>query len=285
MRRSTRTTNRPASGRIALSPSRRVNSVTYLGDAVPSPTSPPLSVAAVFQVVGDDAALADYMGQAVQKFPDDERGYEFLMNAQDRLGRVVERKATAAKLVALLTKKVQHPGAQDLPRLTDTLAEAYWVSGDPVNGAAQFKKEIGAYPALKSYPDDYGPYNGLAYAEAEANVNLPEALSMAQTALKLAQGAARSDEEIAAVQDTLGWVQYRMGDYQNARQNLQEAVNVDPREPEMRYHLGMVYAAQGQTDAARAELTHAVLLAPGYAAPKQALETLPKSVAASSALR
>ena len=248
---------------------------TYLGDTEPDPTGLLLSVAAVFARVGDDPALADYMQQAVQKFPDDYRGYQILIDTEGRLGRATEQKANAAKLVPLLTKKLHTPGttkATNVQELTLALAQAYWDAGDAVNGAATYQSAISAYPA------DPGAFNNLAYAYAEANTNLPEALKDANQALKLAGSKGLTEEETAIYQDTLGWVQFRQGNFAQAQQNLEQAANTLPREAELRYHLGMVYAAEGKTDAAHAELGHAVLLSQGYAAAQEALEKLPKPV-------
>ncbi len=260
---------------IAIAPN---DPATYLGDAYPSPSliGPGLSIAAVFASVGDDPALADYMQQAVQKFPDDYRSYQILVDAQGRLGRDTERKSNAAKLVVLLTKKLHAPGATDIQNLTFSLAQADWDAGDPVGGATAYQNAIRAYPA------DPTPLNNLAYAYAVSNTHLPEALGLAQQALALAHKKSLTDEEIATYQDTLGWVQYRQGDFRDAEENIAQAANVLPRLPEIRYHLGMVYTAEGKTDAARAELGHAVLLSQGYAAARQALDSLPKPVATAS---
>jgi len=69
-------------------------------------------------------------------------------------------------------------------------------------------------------------------------------------------------------------VQYRLGDLKSAELNLQEAVSAIPRQPELRYHLGTVYAAEGKTDAARSEFTQALRISQGYLAAKQALAAL-----------
>jgi len=255
---------------IALAPT---DPATYFGD--PSAPPPQLGVAGVFGAVGNDSALVDYMKQAIQKLPDDYHGYRFLADAQGRQGRTAEQKATAAKLAAVLTKKLQKPGATDIEALTQLQAQAYFDSGDPVTGAALYQKAIQAYPASPE------PSNGLAYAYAVTNTHLPEALVLAQKALAQAQKGGKpgdaKDETVAAIQDTLAWVQYRQGDYKDAEQNLLDAVNFDPRLPEMRFHLGSVYAAEGKADAARAELGHAVLLCPGYADAQAALDRLPKT--------
>ena len=257
---------------IAVAPNDRA---TYFGDPEANAAVPQFSLRAIFGEGGisDDPALADYMAQAIQKFPDDERGYQGLIDADTRLGRDADRQARAKALIPLLNAKIRKPGAAsvtDLQTLTMGLAQAYWDSGDAVNGAATYQKAITAYPGQ---PD---PPNALAYAYAVSNTHLPEALALAQKAIALARKSSASDEEIATYQDTLGWVQYRQGHLGEAEATLQQAAGALPRLPEVRYHLGTVYAAEGKTDAARAEFGHAVLLSQGYAAAKAALESLPK---------
>lgn len=255
---------------IAVAPS---DPVTYFGD--PSAALPRVGVAAVFGDVGDDPALADYMAQAVQKFPNDYRGYQLLMNAQGRLGRDAERKATAQKMIGVLASAPQKPGATDLLDRKQALAEAYFAAGDVKNGAAQYQAIIAAYPAEPL------PLNNLAYNWAVANTNLPQALKLSEQALILARKKSYTDEQTAMLLDTLGWVQYRQGDFKNAAQNLEQAAALLPRESETRYHLGMVYAAQGKPDAARAELGHAVLLSQNYVAAEAALKALPPATPSS----
>lgn len=261
---------------IALAPN---DPAAYFGD--PTAAFPPVppeenGVAAVFEAVGDDAAVTDYMPQAIAKFPNDERGYQILADAQGRLGRTAEQSATAAKLVLVLTKKLQTPGATDILGLTTALAQAYFDSGDPVNGAATYQK------AMQAYPTEPTPPNNLAYAYATAGTNLPEALRLSHQAMALAAKKNADDATVATYQDTLGWVQHRLGNDKEAERDLQEAADALPRLPEVRFHLGTVYAAEGKTDAARTELSHALLLSPGYAAARQALDQLPKAVAAAS---
>ncbi len=256
---------------VAVAPQ---NADTYVGprDASGQIVSP-LSIADVFSSVGNDAALVDYMSQAAQKFPNDERPLQQLSDAQSRLGRTAERKASAAKLAAILTGQLAKPGAQNIEGLSLARAQALWDSGDTAGGTAEYRKGIQAYPTLYSFP------NGLAYNFAEANTNLPEALVLAQKGLALVQRSTgdNKDAEVAVVQDTLGWVQYRLHDYKAAELNLQEAVSTIPRQPELRCHLGTVYAAVGKTEAAHSEFTHALRISSDYLAAKQALAALPKS--------
>lgn len=258
---------------IAVAP---LNPNTYFGPRTLNPNDPlpQLSVYLVFKAAGDTPAVADYMAQAVQKFPNDERGYLLLSQAQNILGQTAAQKVTAAKLVTLLNSKLKVPSATDFQVLTDALGQAYFDAGDTVNGAATYKKAIQAYP---TEPD---AMNGLAYAEAVRGMNLPEALGLARQAVALAQKLPDDDSKdatLAAYQDTLAWVLYQQGKYPEAEQNALEAANGSPRLAEVRYHLGLIYIAEGKMEAARSELKHATLLSQGYTAAQQALDGLPKT--------
>jgi Flp pilus assembly protein TadD len=70
-------------------------------------------------------------------------------------------------------------------------------------------------------------------------------------ALRLAQSAVESAPGNPLARDALGWVQYRMGSYDQAAGNLVQAHEKMPQNPEIAYHLGMVHAKQRRTDKAR----------------------------------
>jgi tetratricopeptide (TPR) repeat protein len=71
-------------------------------------------------------------------------------------------------------------------------------------------------------------------------------------ALKLA------DSKQPALLDTLGWVHYRLGEYDQAAAVLSGVVEQAPEVPVFRYHLGMTYYRQGDTRAAKDILSGAV---------------------------
>ncbi|MBV9851846.1 MAG: tetratricopeptide repeat protein [Armatimonadetes bacterium] len=233
-----------------------------------------LTVASVFYAAGDLPTLRDYLKQAVAKFPNDYHAPALLSQIYGQLGDTKDQQATATALAALLEKKIVTPGAAHDKEMTLALAQAYCDAGNLAKGAADYQAVIHASP---SDPD---AYNGLAYAwaVADSKPDLPQARAYAQRAMMLAPKAGwppeQLQEKMSGYQDTLGWVQYRQGDYQDALDNLQAAVNADPREAEERYHLGMVYEALNQPDAARAEFTHAALLSQGYQAPRIELARL-----------
>ncbi len=236
------------------------------------------SAAEIFMAAGDDATAVSYLTAAARKFPQSDRPLYLLVQAQNHLGDTANARANAKTLAGLLEARLARPGVYASAGLLDELAQAYFDSGDTAKGAATYRRVIATYP-FNSQTND--ARNGLAYATAVANdtAHLPEALLLAQQALKAAQDLAKQgkmvDTSVGAVQDTLGWVQYRLGDYPAALSNLQQAMNADPREAENRYHLGMVYQKLAQPEAARAELSRALLLSPGYADAVAALAALP----------
>lgn len=230
-----------------------------------------LDIARVFQSVGDDPTLADYMSQAIRQFPTVYQPYVVLKDAQIRLGRRADAQATAAKLAGLLEANLKKPGTKIDGDLYSTLAQAYYDAGNLAKGVENYRKTIRAYPANPT------PLNNLAYvfAVADSKPDLAEARTLAGKAIALAQKQNASEMELGTYQDTLGWVQYRQGDYKGAETSLLNAVSALPRLPEVRYHLAMIYLAQGKTDAARAEFDHAVQLSKGYAEAERALKRLP----------
>lgn len=112
--------------------------------------------------------------------------------------------------------------------------------------------------------------NNLAYIYAETDGNLDVALGLAQTAK---EGLPDSPQ----VDDTLGWIYHKKGLHSLAVPPLLRSIDQDPGDPLFHYHLGMVYAATGETSKARASLEKALALDasfPGAAEARRVLSEL-----------
>jgi tetratricopeptide (TPR) repeat protein len=92
-------------------------------------------------------------------------------------------------------------------------------------------------------PDNQHAYNALGYSLADRNVRLQEAHQLIQKAL----GMAPNDPFIM---DSMGWVQYRMGNLNEAEVQLRKAYQLR-NDPEIAVHLGEVLWKKGQQDDAR----------------------------------
>jgi tetratricopeptide (TPR) repeat protein len=114
-----------------------------------------------------------------------------------------------------------------------------------------YPKARDAYEKLLSINPDLVPaLNNLAYLYTERLNDLNKAYDLARKARDL-QG------QDASVGDTLGWVLYKRGDYQQALTILRESAEKAPENPEIQFHLGMTAYMMGQTDLAKVALRKA----------------------------
>ena len=91
-------------------------------------------------------------------------------------------------------------------------------------------------------PEHAHAYNALGYTLAERNQRLDEALELVQKALKFAPND-------VFIQDSLGWVQYRLGQTDEALKTLKNAYR-SRRDPEIAAHLGEVLWIKGEREEA-----------------------------------
>lgn len=92
-------------------------------------------------------------------------------------------------------------------------------------------------------PDNAHAHNALGYSLADRSQRLPEARQLIQRALELAPGD-------PFITDSLGWVEFRLGNRSEAAALLQRAYASRP-DTEIAAHLGEVLWALGQHDEAR----------------------------------
>lgn len=97
---------------------------------------------------------------------------------------------------------------------------------------------------LRRRPGDPVALNALGYTLAEHNVELKEARSLVRKALDLTP-------DNPAVQDSMGWVQHRLGQHRDAITWLERAYATE-KDGEIAAHIGEVYWALGDRSKARA---------------------------------
>ncbi len=91
---------------------------------------------------------------------------------------------------------------------------------------------------LELEPNHAEALNYLGYTWADNNVNLEKALEYVQKAMHLKPGN-------GYIQDSLGWVYFRMGKFDLAIQEILEALKLEPTDPHIYEHLGDIYREQG----------------------------------------
>ncbi len=141
--------------------------------------------------------------------------------------------------------------------------------------ATRFDEALKVYESvIKTAPDYLPAINNLAALLLDRRTDK----ASFTRALELAKPLGNSDNP--AMVDTLGWAQYRTGDYAAAVGTLERVVAKAGGFPIFHYHLGMAYLGAGNTVGAKQELTQAVEKVqgdyPGLAEARAALEKLKK---------
>jgi tetratricopeptide (TPR) repeat protein len=102
-------------------------------------------------------------------------------------------------------------------------------------------------------PNNPSLMNSLGYTLADRNINLPEAQS-------LLEGAVALDPRSGEILDSLGWVLFRMGKYDEALDRLEIAFSLSPGVGEIAEHLGDAYFRTNRKTEAKLEWEKAARL-------------------------
>jgi tetratricopeptide (TPR) repeat protein len=151
--------------------------------------------------------------------------------------------------------------ATDLTQDDPELAYEHAMLADKVGRPEEMERILRALMVRK--PDYHHAYNALGYALADRNTRLNEAKALILKALEMAPGD-------PFITDSLGWVEYRLGNLPKAIQLLGQAFEKRP-DIEIAVHLAEVLWVQGNRDAALAMFTRAKELQPNSPLLKETL--------------
>jgi len=128
----------------------------------------------------------------------------------------------------------------DSPAIKYDLAMLYERQGKIVEMETLLRQVI----ALK--PDSPDAYNALGYVFADQNINLDQAQTLLDKAVHLAPGN-------PFILDSMGWLQFRLGNDALASQYLENAFELSPQ-ADIAAHLAEIYWSNGDKKRARALL-------------------------------
>ncbi|WP_426115630.1 tetratricopeptide repeat protein [Massilia sp. PWRC2] len=212
---------------------------------------------------GDSGAALAWL----DKIDDDERGWfaAQLRRAQllGKRGDVDGARALLAKLatsteaeqaqIVLADAQVLREAGrlQDAYVLLQTALTTFPGNADVLYDVAMLAEKMGRLDDMEQalrkviaqVPDHHQAYNALGYSLAERNIRLPEALELITKALQMAP-----DDPF--IMDSMGWVQFRMGNLNAAEKQLRQAYALRS-DAEIAVHLGEVLWQKGQQADAR----------------------------------
>ena len=171
----------------------------------------------------------------------------------------------------LLREQQQYHAAFDLlgtwlsrePNDTDMLYEQALLA-EKLDQVATMERLLRQVITLK--PDYYHAYNALGYSLADRNLRLDEARQLVEKALKQAP-------QDPMIQDSMGWIEFRSGNYAEAVRLLRSAFQAQP-DPEIAAHLGEALWQMNQRDSAQEIWKASLRLDPDNAVLRETLKRL-----------
>jgi len=148
-----------------------------------------------------------------------------------------------------LSKKVLRQGIKAYPR-DESLRYEYGLLLENEGNHELAMKVM--HEVLKLNPDHAAALNFIGYSWAEANLNLEKALAYILRAIEL-------NPENGFIHDSLGWVYYRLGEFDKAIAALKKAIVLAPEDAPIYEHLGDVYQEGGQEQDALKAYSDALL--------------------------
>ena len=180
-----------------------------------------------------------------QSFGKDERPEDALAEFQRAYAAAPESPEVAFALAAQLVELKRNDEALALltgPVLggANPAGEVRFLRGAALEGAGRVTEaEAELQAALADQPDQPAFLNYLGYLWVDNGTRVEEGAA-------LIARAHAADPEDGNIQDSLGWAQFRQGQFETAVQTLEEAVSKEPANAEINDHLGDAYWRVGR---------------------------------------
>lgn len=143
-------------------------------------------------------------------------------------------------LLDLVNEQPESEASREVARDALLVLSNICVNQGDIPQAEEFLEQL-----LDEFPEDVSALNDLGYLWADQGKHLTRSLAMIRRAVE-------DEPENQAYRDSLGWVLFRLGRYDEARAELEKAIEDDP-DPDgvILDHLGDVYQQLGEEEKAR----------------------------------
>jgi len=209
--------------------------------------------------------------KALQYLSEIEPGSEDFEDAVYMRVRILQQEDNDREAIALLKKNIAKEESRS-PLFYALLSSLYQRQGDRLQAIALLEAAISIYPentqllyeygialdrnglfskaiitmekVLELEPEHPDALNYIGYTWADQNINLDKALEYIRK-------ADEQKPDNGYIVDSLGWVYYRLGQFDRAVEELQRALTLEANDPHIYEHLGDVYLAQRDWEKAR----------------------------------
>ena len=186
---------------------------------------------------------------------------EAVVHAREALNAAPDDPQAVYGLAGLLTAQERYQEALELlngPALNtaDQNWQVRFTRGAVYESLGRFEEaEAELWAALQDQPDNAEVLNYLGYMWVDSGQRVHQGAEMIARAV-----AAEPDS--GHIQDSLGWAQYRQGQYEAAVETLELAVSLEPGDPTINDHLGDAYWRVGRRREAGFQWSRALSLDP-----------------------
>ena len=182
----------------------------------------------LYQELGQLDTAIGYIKRIIEKHPNDPDLYLYAGLFYEEKGSFEDSAQALREGLRLNQKNVQ---------LNFRLGVIYDKLGEKKQSIEQMKKVI------RLDPKNVNALNYLGFTYAEMNTNLDEAEQLIRTALE-------NKPDDGYITDSLGWIYFKKGKFDQAAIYLEKAIRLVPDDPTILEHLGDVYLKLNQTQKA-----------------------------------
>ncbi|HYP38861.1 MAG TPA: tetratricopeptide repeat protein [Chloroflexia bacterium] len=191
------------------------------------------------------------LAEAEKEYGDALRGYPDYLHALAGMAQVRWAQGRTDEAIKLYQQSVE---GVPLPQYLTALGDVYASTGNTAAAKEQYDLVQYIFQVFEAGGVDVNIEKATFLADHD--MQLPDAVRMAET---VAQG--RKDVN---TQSTLAWALYKSGRYQEALTAQKEAMRLGTQNPVFYYHLGMIYDRLGDKENARANVQKALDLNPHF---------------------
>jgi len=157
------------------------------------------------------------------------------------LGTSLNQAYRDEECIRVLTEALSDMDTED----TSIIVQAYSVLALSYERLKRYDESERSYETALYYdPENALVLNNLAYAYSERDKELSRALDMAKIAVA-------KEPNNGAYLDTMGWIYFKMGNYEEAKHWIEKAVQAGRESPAVLEHLGDVYLKLGDRENAQ----------------------------------
>jgi tetratricopeptide (TPR) repeat protein len=187
-----------------------------------------VAIASMYYDAGKFDRAISVMEGAQKHVPNEYRVYFLLGISQQRLHNDIEAARALERALSINDKNVD---------IYSSLGLVYDEMSRHEDSDSMYEK------ALRIDPHNHLVLNNYGYSLSERNIQLDRALKMSEEAL-------RQQPDNQSYLDTKGWINFRLGRYEEAEAAVRRAIELGSKSPVITEHLGDIYSKMDQKDKA-----------------------------------